>query len=219
MNILQYRLPYVLSRLPDEELVARAKGGCSLAADHLLSKYRGLVEGKARTFFLVGAERDDVVQEGMIGLFKAIRDFKADKLAAFRSFAETCITRQIITATKMATRKKHYALNSSVSLDTSPDEGAVEPQVTDAVATRPPASPEQVVVGKVTLREIDQRMKASLSQLECIALSAYLAGQSYHDIAKRLDMSSKQIDNALQRAKRKMKRRLREVLQQREGSG
>ncbi len=217
MGTLEYGLPFGLSGLPDEELVARAKGGCTLAIDHLLNKYRGLVEGKARTFFLAGAEREDVVQEGMIGLFKAIRDFKADKLAAFRSFAETCITRQIITATKMATRKKHHALNMSVSLDSPPDDDAPELQIPDA-AISSASDPEKVVLGKVTVREINKRMKASLSELECIALSAYLAGESYHDIAKRLNMTSKQIDNALQRAKRKMKQRLREILYQKDGN-
>jgi len=198
-----------LCALPDEELVERARSGCVRAAEALLGKYRGLVEGKARTFFLAGAERDDVVQEGMIGLYKAIRDFLPEKRVAFRSFAETCVTRQIITATKMATRKKHHLLNASISLDNATDESGSS----DALEVPGPrmlggATPEQIVLGRDTAREVNARMKTSLSKLECIALSAYLGGRSYHEIAQALRMTPKQIDNALQRAKRKMKGRL-----------
>ncbi len=180
-----------------------------------MGKYRGLVEGKARTFFLAGAERDDVIQEGMIGLYKAIRDFLPEKKVAFRSFAETCVTRQIITATKMATRKKHRLLNSSISLDTPPDESGG----TDALEAPTPAmlsasSPEQILLGKDTAREIGTRMRTSLSELECIALTAYLRGRSYHEIAHTMQMTPKQIDNALQRAKRKMKGRLARTLRE-----
>lgn len=200
---------HVLECLGDESLVGLSRSGCTEATELLLRKYRGLVEGKARTFFLAGAEREDVVQEGMIGLYKAIRDFRADKLVAFKSFADTCVTRQIITATKMATRKKHYLLNASVSLDTPGDEsGGSDGLEAPATASRGASSPEQIVLGRHTAREIDSRMRTSLSDLECTALSAYIAGKSYHEIAERLRMSPKQIDNALQRAKRKMKEKL-----------
>lgn len=211
------RVPSRLTRdfasLADEELVERSHDGCSQATEILLGKYRGLVEGKARTFFLAGAERDDVIQEGMIGLYKAIRDFLPEKKVAFRSFAETCVTRQIITATKMATRKKHRLLNASISLDTPADESGG----TDALEAPTPAmlrasSPEQILLGKDTAREIGTRMRTSLSELECIALTAYLRGRSYHEIAHTMHMTPKQIDNALQRAKRKMKGRLARTL-------
>ncbi|HQK93611.1 MAG TPA: RNA polymerase sporulation sigma factor SigH [Armatimonadota bacterium] len=197
-----------VGRLVDEDLVARAKAGCDTATEHLLRKYRGLVEGKARAFFLAGAERDDVVQEGMIGLFKAIRDFQSGKLAAFRSFAETCVTRQIITATKMASRKKHRALNTSLSLDNPSENGGSELQVPADLALRSGAvDPEQIVMNRAAARELGLRMRLTLSELEQVALRAYLDGRSYHEIADELRMTSKQIDNALQRAKRKIKRR------------
>lgn len=200
-------------RLVEEEVVARAKRGNADATEYLLRKYRSLVEGKARTFFLVGAQRDDVVQEGMIGLFKAIRDYRSDKPAAFKSFAETCVTRQIITAAKMATRKKHLALNTSVSLDVLPENGSGEVPVSPGAILGPvTVDPENVILGKDAVREIAERMRTALSELERIALSAYVVGRSYHEIARALELSSKQIDNALQRAKRKLKRRLQENL-------
>jgi len=200
--------PY-LRRLHDEDLVALAKGGDRPATEYLLCKYRGLVEGKARAYFLPGAERDDVVQEGMIGLFKAIRDFQAGRLAAFRSFAETCVTRQIITATKMASRKKHFLLNSSVSLDCPCDEGGADPaRRLHPRALTTYAGPEDFVVGQSAAGDLDRCMGYMLSDLETTALRAYLSGQSYHEIAEARDLSPKQVDNALQRAKRKMKERL-----------
>jgi len=205
-----------LSELSDEELVDRARSGCVQAAEALLGKYRGLVEGKARTFFLAGAERDDVVQEGMIGLYKAIRDFLPEKCVAFRSFAETCVTRQIITATKMATRKKHHLLNASVSLDAPTDEtGGSDALEAPSPTMMGGGTPEQIVLGRDTAREVNARMRSSLSKLECIALSAYLGGRSYHEIAEALRMTPKQIDNALQRAKRKMKGRLARSIRER----
>jgi RNA polymerase sporulation-specific sigma factor len=194
--------------LPDEELVHLARSGCRQAMEMLLRKYRALVEGKARTFFLAGAERDDVIQEGMIGLYKAIRDFLPEKQVAFRSFAETCVTRQIITATKMASRKKHNLLSASVSLDATSDDGPGDSLEAPSAVSRSGSSPEQIVLGRHTAQLIDARMRTSLSELECQALSAYIAGRSYHEIAARLRLSPKQIDNALQRAKRKIKGRL-----------
>jgi RNA polymerase sporulation-specific sigma factor len=197
-----------LGGLADEDLVVLSRSGCREATEHLLHKYRGLVESKARTFFLAGAERDDVVQEGMIGLFKAIRDFRAEKMVAFRHFAETCVTRQIITATKTATRKKHRVLSTSLSLDAPTDEAGSDVFEGGGARTTAISSPEQIVLGRDVAREIDERMRSSLSHLECIALSAYVVGRSYHEIAQKLQMSPKQIDNALQRAKRKMKEKL-----------
>lgn len=193
----------------DEDLVVLARQGDMPATEYLLRKYRGLVEGKARSYYLPGAERVDVVQEGMIGLFKAIRDFRAGHLAAFRSFAETCVTRQIITATKMASRKKHGLLNSSVSLDGASDDAGCEPglRVWERVL-HAQVGPEQAFIGDATLHDIDRRMRFVLSDLETIALRAYLAGQSYHEIAAEKNLSPKQVDNALQRAKRKMKERM-----------
>jgi RNA polymerase sporulation-specific sigma factor len=205
---IEVRCDSPIDRLVDEELVVLSRAGCREATEHLLRKYRGLVESKARTFFLAGAERDDVIQEGMIGLFKAIRDFRAEKMVAFRHFAETCVTRQIITATKTATRKKHRVLSASLSLDAPGDDSSTDALETPWPGVRCASSPEQIVLGRHVAHEIDSRMRSALSQLECIALSAYVAGRSYHEIAEKLRMSPKQIDNALQRAKRKMKEKL-----------
>jgi RNA polymerase sporulation-specific sigma factor len=195
--------------MPDEDLVALAREGDRPATDYILHKYRGLVEGKARAYFLPGAERADVVQEGMIGLYKAIRDYRSGHLAAFRSFAETCVTRQIITATKMASRKKHGLLNACTSIDWLCDENGGEPGnwLHSRISCTCPSA-EEVVLGEVAAREIDRRMRVMLSRLETIAIRAYLSGRSYHEIAELENLSPKQVDNALQRAKRKLKCRM-----------
>jgi len=191
-------------RMRDEELVGYARQGSRTATEHLLNKYRKLVEGKARAYFLMGADHEDVVQEGMIGLFKAIRDFKHDKLSAFRSFAELCITRQIITAVKTATRQKHILLNRYVSLDTPLHEDTAQCTLLDALQELRPNSPERIVTGREFRRELYRRIRYDLSRLEARVLLRYTEGKSYSEIAAELGCNVKQVDNALQRAKKKI---------------
>lgn len=202
----------------DEEVVGYARRGSEPATEHLLRKYRTLVEGKARAYFLIGADREDVVQEGMIGLFKAIRDFKRDRLSAFRSFAELCVTRQIITAVKTATRQKHVLLNSYVSLDAPLSDEQAERTLLDALQPPCRCDPERVAMGRQFCSAVNRRIRHDLSELEARALLSYTEGKSYHDIAAELGCEVKQIDNALQRAKKKVIRTLRAGAKQRAGA-
>jgi RNA polymerase sporulation-specific sigma factor len=197
----------VFDRMRDERVVACAKNGCSSATEHLLKKYKHLVEGKARSYFLVGAEHDDVVQEGMIGLYKAIRDYSHQRhLSAFRSFADLCITRQIITAIKTATRQKHWLLNTYISIEAPVEEDAEERTLRDLLAHRRTSQPDSLVLGAQFRGEVRARILSELSELEANALLRHIEGDSYQEIARRLTKNVKQIDNALQRAKRKIGR-------------
>jgi len=201
-----------LSKLEDEQVVEFARAGNARATEYLLRKYSGFVEGKARSYFLAGAEQDDVVQEGMIGLYKAIRDFRADKPAHFRSFVELCVTRQIITAVKSASRNKHALLSESLSLDRPLDDDSQSGGcLLDLVADSRVANPERVLMERRALRRFHSRMAGDLSPLERRALSGYLHGESYQLMACALKRPVKTIDNALQRAKRKVGRRLHEL--------
>ena len=204
--------PYLpLSGMGDEELVWRARGGYEPATERLLFKYRSLVEGKARAYFLIGADHEDVVQEGMIGLYKAIRDFSHDNLSAFRSFAELCITRHIITAVKTAARQKHCPLNSYLSIDMPAADDDPTCTLRDCVAAQERLQPEEQLLGRELRAEVCRHISRELSPLEAEALLRYIEGQTYHDIARALGRQVKQIDNALQRAKKKMGRNLRFV--------
>ena len=199
-----------LSQLEDEQVVEFARAGCSRATEHLLKKYRGFVEGKARSYFLAGAEPEDVVQEGMIGLYKAIRDYRSGKLAHFRSFAELCVTRQIITAVKSATRQKHALLNDYVSLQRNliGDEG--DGCLMDVVCDVRVVDPEKVLIERRTLQQVRMAARTDLSSLESKVLQGYLEGRTYQQMSDVLRRPSKAIDNALQRAKRKVGARLAE---------
>ncbi len=198
-----------LSRLEDEQVVEFARRGDPQATEYLLSKYRGFVEGKARSYFLTGAEQEDVVQEGMIGLFKAIRDFQAGKNAHFRSFVELCVTRQIITAVKAANRFKHGILSDCASLDGSiDDDGGC---LLDIVADSRVNDPERVLMQRHSIKFIRMEASRELSSLERGVLRGYMDGKSYLQMAHKLRKSSKTIDNALQRAKKKVGRRLMEL--------
>lgn len=195
----------------DEELVRCARHGSLDAVEELLSRYRGMVEGKARVFFVAGAEAEDVVQEGMIGLVKAIRDFSAAKGCSFRHFAELCINRQIISAVKAGRRHKHLVLNRSVSLDASAedDDGAAgvgEPTAGDQFR------PERVLLARLMLAAIRRLISQQLSALERQSLLGHLAGLSYRQIGRELSCGVKTVDNALQRSKKKLARALAEVL-------
>ncbi|NQT93427.1 MAG: RNA polymerase sporulation sigma factor SigH [Lentisphaerae bacterium] len=192
--------------LRDEELVSRAKAGRESAIDELFRRYRSLVESKARLYYLAGADQEDVIQEGMIGLFKAVRDYSYQRARAFRSFADLCVTRQIITAVKAASRQKHSALNSYVSMDAPTTTRDQDQCLADILAERREPNPEQVVLGRQLYEEVSWRVTSELSDLEGQALSLYLQGRSYSEIAGNLECNVKQIDNALQRAKRKITR-------------
>lgn len=199
--------------MPDETVVAHAKQGSQSATRHLLKKYRTLVEGKARTYFLVGADHEDVIQEGMIGLFKAIRDFSDENLSAFKSFAELCITRQIITAIKTATRQKHSMLNASISIDTPLDTDGDERTIRETLPGTSRQDPVNITRSKQFCKDVQRYIDSDLSDLEAEALLSYLSGKSYRTIACELDCSVKQIDNALQRAKKKMAQKLQRARQ------
>lgn len=200
--------PNNLGGLADEEVVSHARQGNRIAAEYLLSKYRSLVEGKARTYFLVGADRDDVVQEGMIGLFKAIRDFRTDKPSGFRAFAELCVTRQIITAVKSATRQKHIPLNRCVSLHQVARDGDAHSSLMDVLPDTRVVNPETSIVEADLKNRLGEHTEAGLSTLESQVFHCYIQGMSYRETAAFLTCSTKTIDNALQRAKHKIGRRI-----------
>lgn len=181
-----------------------AKTGRSDATEFLLSRYRPLVETKARTYFLVGADHEDVVQEGFIGLIKAIRDFRTDRPAKFRPFAELCVTRQIITAVKTATRLKHLPLNDSISLTASVSPDARETVLEDVVPDARQTDPEGLLLSDGELRALCERLCCTLSDFERNVLKGFASGLSYREIAERLQCHTKAVDNALQRIKKKV---------------
>lgn len=188
----------------DEEVVDLAKSGHSGATEFLISRYRPLVETKAKAYFVMGADREDVIQEGMIGLYKAIRDFRVDRLNKFRPFAELCVTRQIITAVKTATRQKHVPLNGYVSLHRSGNGEAQDSTLLDVLADQECESPERTALSEKLPQNIQELMKETLSDLERCVLKCYLDGLSYREMSRELACHTKSIDNALQRVKRKI---------------
>ena len=195
--------------LTDEEVILEIKDNCnSVALDYLINKYRNFVRAKARSYFLIGADREDIIQEGMIGLYKAIRDFRNDKLSSFRAFAELCVTRQIITAIKTATRQKHIPLNSYVSLNKPIYEEDSDRTLLDVISGAKVANPEEMVISREEFLDIENKMNNILSDLEWKVLMSYLDGKSYQEIAVDLDRHIKSIDNALQRVKRKLEKYL-----------
>jgi RNA polymerase sporulation-specific sigma factor len=192
----------------DEEVVEFAREGDIGALEFLINKYKNFVRAKARSYFLVGADREDIIQEGMIGLYKAIRDFRTDKLSSFRAFAELCITRQIITAIKTATRQKHIPLNSYVSLNKPVYEEDSDRTLLDIISSSKVADPEEMIISREEYYDIEEKMGEILSSLEWKVLMSYLEGKSYQEIAEDLKRHVKSIDNALQRVKRKLERYL-----------
>jgi RNA polymerase sporulation-specific sigma factor len=194
----------------DDRLVAAARAGDERALNDLLTKYRGYARAKARSYFLVGADHEDIVQEGMIGLYKAVRDFNPALASTFRAFAELCITRQIITAIKTATRQKHGPLNSYVSL-ARPVAGDEEGDRTlsDVLPTSAVCDPADLVISAERIRALQEHFDEVLSDLEAEVLRLYVDGKSYVEIAEVLDRHVKSIDNALQRIKRKLDGHLR----------
>lgn len=195
--------------MTDEEVVIDAKDNDNtVALEYLINKYRNFVRAKARSYFLIGADREDIIQEGMIGLYKAIRDFRNDKLSSFRAFAELCVTRQIITAIKTATRQKHIPLNSYVSLNKPIYDEDSDRTLLDVLSGSKISDPEELVISREEFVDIEEKMGEILSDLEWKVLMSYLDGKSYQEIAVELERHVKSIDNALQRVKRKLERYL-----------
>jgi RNA polymerase sporulation-specific sigma factor len=206
VNIREIFEPYEV--MGDEEIVGLAQEGDDNAQEYLINKYKNFVRAKARSYFLIGADREDIIQEGMIGLYKAIRDFRGDKLASFRAFAELCITRQIITAIKTATRQKHIPLNSYVSLNKPIYDEDSDRTLLDIISGSKITDPEELIISREEFDGIEEKMEEILSSLEWQVLMSYLEGKSYQEIAIDLKRHVKSIDNALQRVKRKLERYL-----------
>lgn len=200
----------IYEAMNDDEIVELAKHGNEKALVFIIEKYKNYVRSKARTYFLIGADREDIIQEGMIGLYKAIRDYNTDKLTSFKAFAELCITRQIITAIKTATRQKHIPLNSYVSLNKPIYEEDKDRTLIDVICKNRAFDPEEIIINKEDYLNIEIKINEILSNLELIVLSSYLKGKSYQEIAINLGKQIKSIDNALQRVKKKIEKYIEE---------
>lgn len=200
-----------LDELKDIELVMLAKKGNTKAISILINKYKNFVRSRSKSYFIVGADKEDIVQEGLIGLFKAIRDYNPDKKTSFRAFAELCIMRQIITAIKTATRQKHLPLNSYVSLNKPIFEDNGERVMADVIASTRTCNPEEIYVALELTKSIKEKMKKYLSGLESKVLAEYLKGLSYYEVAKNIGKHIKSVDNALQRIKRKIQETIKEA--------
>ena len=193
--------------MTDEEIVRVAQqDGDGAALEYLLNKYKNFVRSRARSYFLIGADHEDIVQEGMIGLYKAIRDFREDRLSSFRAFAELCITRQIITAIKTATRQKHIPLNSYISLNRPIYEEDSDRTLLDVITEDVPSNPEAMLIDREDLSVIEGRIGSMLSELEKQVLIRYIEGKSYVEISEEMNRHVKSVDNALQRIKRKLQK-------------
>ena len=190
----------------DEKLVAWAQQGNDKALDFLLSKYRVFVRNKSLSYFIIGADRDDIIQEGMIGLFKAVRDFSLERGVSFRTFADVCVTRQIITAVKNASRQKHAPLNFYVSLNKPVSDDESDSSLGDMLGQAKNANPEEIVINKEKADTLGLEMNRILSKFELSVLSLYMQGHSYTDIGKAIGKDSKSVDNALQRIKKKFEK-------------
>ena len=196
--------------MADEQVVILAQETDGPALEYLLNKYKNFVRTKARSYFLIGADHEDIVQEGMIGLYKAIRDYKAERLSSFRAFAELCVTRQIITAIKTATRQKHIPLNSYISLNRPIYEEDSDRTLLDVITEESRSNPEDMIIDREDLTQIEGRIGQMLSDLEKEVLVRYMDGKSYVEIAGEMHRHVKSIDNALQRIKRKLLKYLEE---------
>ncbi len=203
------QLPDVLyTGLTDEQLVETAQQGEDGAAEYLFAKYRSIILSKAKSYFIAGADRDDIMQEGLIGLHKAIRDFCPDKGASFRPFAEMCITRQVITAVKAASRQKHAPLNYYLSLDKPIYTDGTDRQLIDILPDQQVSDPEEVFLVREELDLVRSSLRAMLSDFEYRVFLLYLREQSYREIAYLLETTPKAVDNALCRVKRKIEEKI-----------
>ena len=197
--------PHAPVEVDDHYLIALAKQGHTDAWDKIVRRYRGFVRLKASSYFLVGGDSDDLIQEGLVGLWKAVRDYRTDRESSFRNFAELCITRQIITAVKTATRNKHTPLNQYVSFSQTPAAAGDGEPTLDEILPGPTAhDPVNQVISTEELSSLVACLSSVLSELESSVLALYLDGYSYEVIAERLECDTKTVDNALQRVKRKV---------------
>ncbi|MBM3634535.1 MAG: RNA polymerase sporulation sigma factor SigH [Actinomycetota bacterium] len=198
----------------DEGLVRRARAGDQQAMDQIIARYRGFVRLKASAYFLAGGDSEDLIQEGLIGLFKAVRDYRPEREASFRSFAELCVTRQIITAIKTAARNKHTPLNTYVSFSNTRAGSEQETTLADVLPDDPVTDPINQAISTEELQSLVECLGKVLSPLESQVLAMYLEGRSYEEVAEKLECNPKSVDNALQRVKRKVEVHLkdREVL-------
>ncbi len=192
--------------MTDEEVVTLAQNGSEEACEYMLRKYGALVSMKASSYFLAGGDRKDLVQEGLIGLYKAVKDYNSDKDASFKSFADLCITRQLISAVKASLRQKHFPLNFYISLDKTRSEEGNDASLMDIIASDETSNPETIVIGKESMEMVSVKMEELLSTFECKVLALYLKGKSYGEIASALHKEPKSIDNALQRIKKKFEK-------------
>lgn len=206
LHLKEKKHHYDTGHAEDEELVEQIRLGDHSALEYLMNKYKSFVRAKSRSYFLIGGDYEDIVQEGMIGLYKAIRDYKEDKLSSFRAFAELCITRQIITAIKTATRQKHLPLNSYVSLDKPIYDEDSERTLLDVLCGSKMSDPEELFINREEFDDIEMKIQEILSDLEQKVLMLYLDGRTYQEISTELNRHVKSIDNALQRVKRKLER-------------
>ena len=190
----------------DEDLVSLAQHGNDRALDYLLGKYFVYVRNKSLSYYIAGADRDDIIQEGMIGLFKAVRDFSSERGVTFRTFADVCVTRQILTAVKNASRQKHAPLNFYVSLNKSVTDGDDDSTLADILGQAKGSNPEEILLEKEKADTLGLEMTRLLSDFELHVLSLYLQGKSYADIGKEINKSPKSVDNALQRIKKKFEK-------------
>ena len=192
--------------LTDEELLKKARQGDDSAQIALLDRYKTMVKARARGYFLIGADREDIIQEGMIGLYKATRDYREEKGSSFRAFAEMCVNRQIITAIKAANRQKHLVLNHSVSLNKAAYDDQSEHTYLDLLREDSAANPEAMFIGREDRVFIETHIGETLSHLEYAVLSLYLQGKTYQEISEQIGKPEKAIDNALQRVKKKVEK-------------
>jgi RNA polymerase sporulation-specific sigma factor len=199
-------------QVDDGYLIALAKQGHPHAYDRIVRRYYGFVRLKASSYFLAGGDADDLIQEGLVGLYKAVRDYRSDRESSFRNFAELCITRQIITAVKTATRNKHSPLNQYVSFSSNPagTVGEAEPTLEEVLAGSAVHDPVNQVISSEELRALVACISTALSELESRVLALYLDGHSYEEVGRRLGCDCKTVDNALQRVKRKVGQHLAE---------
>jgi RNA polymerase sporulation-specific sigma factor len=202
--------PHSQLKVEDGYLIALAKQGSADAYDRIVRRYYGFVRLKASSYFLAGGDSDDLIQEGLVGLYKAVRDYRTDRESSFRNFAELCITRQIITAVKTATRNKHTPLNQYISFSSSPAgaTGDLEPTLDEMIPGSPVHDPVNQVISSEELRALVACISTALSELESRVLSLYLDGHSYEEVGQRLGCDCKTVDNALQRVKRKIAQHL-----------
>lgn len=190
--------------IDEDTIVKYAKDGNTKCMEILIDRYKKFIQLKSKSYFLIGADREDIYQEGLIGLYKAVRDYNSQKLSAFKSFAELCITRQIITAIKAATRQKHIPLNTYVSLNKPVYDGESDKTLLDVMESLKISDPEELFVDREQIVEIEHHVMQSLSKYEKIVLHYYIIGRSYQQIAYLLNRQPKSIDNAIQRIKRKL---------------